>query len=150
MPELLKAGHHVVGLTRSDQSAEMLRKAGAEVHRGSLDDLESLKAAAQAADGVIHLAFKHDLAFSGDMEGAAQADLKAQAAALLPATASQPVSAEHFYRGGGGKARSTTQDFHGTNARTISLGTPTLFGTDTSSRGFAKNKSHLRHDQRLT
>ncbi len=76
VPELLKAGHHVVGLARSDKSAEMLRKAGAEVERGSLDDLDSLKAAAQAADGVIHLAFKVDLAFSGDMEGAAQADLK--------------------------------------------------------------------------
>ncbi len=77
VPELLKAGHQVVGLARSDQSAELLRKAGAEVQRGSLDDLDSLKIAAQAADGVIHLAFKHDLAFSGDMEGAAKADLKA-------------------------------------------------------------------------
>jgi len=77
VPELLKAGHHVVGLARSDQSAEMLRKAGAEVYRGSLDDLDSLKTAVQAADGVIHLAFKHDLAFSGDMEGAARADLQA-------------------------------------------------------------------------
>jgi nucleoside-diphosphate-sugar epimerase len=77
VPELLKAGHQVIGLTRSDQSAETLRKAGAEVHRGSLDDLDSLKRAAQAADGVIHLAFRHDLAFSGDMEGATKADLKA-------------------------------------------------------------------------
>src|SRR5450631_224901 len=77
VPELLKAGHHVVGLARSNQSSEMLRKAGAEVHHGSLDDLDSLKRAAQAADGVMHLAFKHDLSFSGDMEGAAKADLKA-------------------------------------------------------------------------
>ncbi len=77
VPELLKAGHHVVGLARSNQSAEKLRKAGVEVEHGSLEDLDSLKMATQAADGVIHLAFKHDLAFSGDMEGAAQADLKA-------------------------------------------------------------------------
>lgn len=77
VPELLKAGHRVVGLARSDQSAEKLRKAGAEVARGSLDDLDSLKRAAQAADGVIHLAFRHDLAFSGDMEGAGKADQRA-------------------------------------------------------------------------
>lgn len=68
VPELIDAGHHVTGLARSDQAATALARAGAEVHRGSLDDLDSLHAGAAAADGVIHLAFIHDfsqLAASG-------------------------------------------------------------------------------------
>ena len=74
--ELLGAGHQVLGLARSAGSAEALAAAGAEVHRGSLDDLDGLQAAAAAADGVIHLAFKHEEAFSGDFQGAADADLR--------------------------------------------------------------------------
>jgi nucleoside-diphosphate-sugar epimerase len=74
VPELLGAGHQVVGLARSDASAEALVKAGAEVVRGTLDDVETLREAAKGADGVIHLAFKHDIAFSGGFEAAADAD----------------------------------------------------------------------------
>jgi nucleoside-diphosphate-sugar epimerase len=77
VPELIGAGHQVVGLARSDASADTLTAAGAEVHRGTLDDLDSLRSAADASDGVIHLAFKHDLAFSGDFQGAADADRRA-------------------------------------------------------------------------
>jgi nucleoside-diphosphate-sugar epimerase len=77
VPELLGAGHQVVGLARSDASANALTSAGAEVHRGTLDDLDSLRDAAARSDGVIHLAFKHDLAFSGDFQGAADADRRA-------------------------------------------------------------------------
>jgi nucleoside-diphosphate-sugar epimerase len=77
VPELLGAGHQVVGLARSDASAEALAAAGAEVRRGTLDDLDSLRDAATASDGVIHLAFKHDLAFTGDFQGAADADRRA-------------------------------------------------------------------------
>jgi nucleoside-diphosphate-sugar epimerase len=77
VPELLNAGHTVVGLARSDNSAGVLAAVGAEVQRGDLDDLENLRRAAAAADGVIHLAFMHDRVFSGDMQGAADADRRA-------------------------------------------------------------------------
>ncbi len=77
VPELLAAGHQVTGLARSDAAADALAAAGASVQRGSLDDLDSLRSATAASDGVIHLAFKHELAFSGDFEGAADADRRA-------------------------------------------------------------------------
>jgi len=60
--ELLAAGHQVLGLARSDASAAAIGKAGAEVHRGALDDPQSLKNGANAADGVVHCAFIHDFA----------------------------------------------------------------------------------------
>ena len=60
VPELLAAGHHVLGLTRSDAGAEALRAAGAEVHRGTLEDPATLRAGAEQADAVIHTAFDHD------------------------------------------------------------------------------------------
>lgn len=58
--ELIAAGHQVLGLCRSADKATALAAAGAEVHRGSIDDLNSLKTGAAKSDGVIHLAFKHD------------------------------------------------------------------------------------------
>jgi nucleoside-diphosphate-sugar epimerase len=80
VPELIEAGHDIVGLARSDQSALALKELGAEVRRGDLDDLEGLAASAAAAGGVVHLAYKHDLAFTGDPNGfvhAAEFDLRA-------------------------------------------------------------------------
>jgi len=58
--ELLGAGHQVLGVVRSDESANALAATGAEVHRGSIYDLDSLQRGAAAADGVIHTAFNHD------------------------------------------------------------------------------------------
>ena len=77
VPALIGAGHQVVGLARSEASAAALAAAGADVQRGTIDDLDSLRRAAAAADGVIHLAFKHDIAFSGDFQGATDADRRA-------------------------------------------------------------------------
>ncbi|ANZ40908.1 3-beta hydroxysteroid dehydrogenase [Lentzea guizhouensis] len=77
VPELLTAGHTVVGLARSDAAAEIVRSRGGLVVRGALDDLDLLSAAARAADGVIHLAFEHDEQHSGNLVAAAASDLQA-------------------------------------------------------------------------
>jgi nucleoside-diphosphate-sugar epimerase len=74
VPELLAGGHQVTGLARSEASAQALAAAGADVEHGTIDDLDLLAKTAAASDGVIHLAFKHDIAFTGDFEGAATAD----------------------------------------------------------------------------
>lgn len=75
-PDLLAAGHTVVGLARSSASAAALTAAGVEVRRGSLDDLDGLRAAAADAEGVIHLAFKHELTYAGEFVRAAESDLR--------------------------------------------------------------------------
>jgi nucleoside-diphosphate-sugar epimerase len=62
LPELLAAGHEVIGLTRSEAGAGSLRAAGAEAHLGTLEDLDSIQAGAAKADAVIHTAFDHDFA----------------------------------------------------------------------------------------
>ena len=80
IPELVAAGHEVLGLARSDASAAAVEALGAKVHRGSLDELEGLKEAAAAADGVIHLAFKHDEVQTRNFAAAIAADLRAKEA----------------------------------------------------------------------
>jgi nucleoside-diphosphate-sugar epimerase len=72
--ELIEAGHQVVGLARTDEGAAAVEAAGAEPHRGTLDDLGSLRRGASEADGVIHTAYIHDFS---QMERAAQTDRRA-------------------------------------------------------------------------
>jgi nucleoside-diphosphate-sugar epimerase len=74
VPELLQAGHQVLGLARSEKAAAALAAAGAQVHRGTLDDLNSLRRGAAAADGVIHLGFVHDFT---DYAASAETDRRA-------------------------------------------------------------------------
>lgn len=89
VPELIAAGHEVLGLARSEASARALTTAGAAVQRGSLDDPDSLRAGAAAADGVIHLAFIHDFS---QYEAAARTDTAAiQALGDALAGSDQPL-----------------------------------------------------------
>ena len=74
VPELLGAGHQVLGLARSDEAAAAIAAAGAEVLRGDLGDLDTVRAGAEGSDGVIHLAFIHDFT---DLEASVTADRRA-------------------------------------------------------------------------
>jgi nucleoside-diphosphate-sugar epimerase len=80
--DLIAAGHQVIGLCRSDDKAPALAHAGAEVHRGSLQDLESLKSGVARSDGVIHLAFNHDYSKFAENGADEQRAIEAIGAAL--------------------------------------------------------------------
>ena len=95
--DLMEAGHEVVGLARSDASADAVKDAGAAVVRGSLDDLDTLARTAADADGVIHTAYIHDFS---QMEAAAATDrdvIEALGAAL--AGSGRPSGGHHRDRG---------------------------------------------------
>jgi nucleoside-diphosphate-sugar epimerase len=117
VPELLQHGHEVVGLARSDASAQALESAGAKVLRGDLHDLDSLRTGARHADGVIHLAYVHDFsqfdenaridqraieAIGAELEGSGRPLVIASGtAALAPgrvATERDTVDPEHPFR----------------------------------------------------
>jgi nucleoside-diphosphate-sugar epimerase len=123
VPELIGAGHQVTGLARSDASAEALAAAGAEVQRGTLDDLDTLRDAAAASDGVIHLAFKHELAFSGDFDGAADADRRAvETFGEALAGSDRPLVIASGMLGLAPGRVATEQDGHGAAAEASSFG----------------------------
>ena len=75
IPELIAAGHEVTGLARSDRAAAALSTLGAQVRRGSLEDLDGLKQAAADSDGVVHVAHRQDLLTSGGIDAVAAAEL---------------------------------------------------------------------------
>lgn len=77
IPELIGAGHEVIGLARSDAAAKRVEAAGATALRGDLDDPEGMAKAASQSDGVVHLAFPHELAFTGDFVSAGAIDRRA-------------------------------------------------------------------------
>jgi len=94
IPDLIGAGHQVTGLARSDSSAAAVAALGAEVRRGDLDDLDGLREAAASADGVIHLAFKHEAMRTGGFAEAVEADrlaLEAMGAALAESGSGKPL-----------------------------------------------------------
>jgi nucleoside-diphosphate-sugar epimerase len=93
VPELLAARHQVVGLARSDDASATVAALGAEVQRGSLEDLDVLRDTAAGSDAVIHLAFRHNIAFTGDFDGAAASDRAAiEAVGVALAGTGRPLS----------------------------------------------------------
>ena len=74
IPELITHGHDVIGLARSDAAAARVTDSGAAVLRGDIQDIDMLRAGAQQADGVVHLAFRHDIAWTGRFADAAASD----------------------------------------------------------------------------
>src|SRR5450755_1788960 len=121
--ELIGAGHTVVGLTRSDNGAAALKEAGAEVHRGALDDLDSLHRGAAAADGVIHLAFVHNLS---DFAAALTTDLRAvqTMGAALEGTGKPFVTTAHL---NGEASNNAVLTLAGVRASVVSL-SPSVHG----------------------
>jgi nucleoside-diphosphate-sugar epimerase len=144
VPELLGGGHQVVGLARSDASAAALVATGAEVLRGTIDDLDALRDAAAVSDGVIHLAFKHDLAFSGGFQAAADADRRAvETIGAALAGSDRPFVIASGMVGLAPGRVATERDGHGQAAEPpthISSGPRTRWGTAEVTLGFAADR----------
>ena len=156
VPELVAAGHEVLALVRSDRSAASARRLGAEVVRGDLTDLEGLQAAAEAVDGVVHLAFQSDVMRSGDLGAAAAADLAAVdaisralessgkvfvgAAVMLPYAHDGHVIEEHDTLPGGPRVDSENAEVamadHGIRSSIVRL-SPITHSAELDLHGFA-------------
>src|SRR5580693_5539047 len=138
VPELLGAGHQVTGLARSDASAQALTAAGVEVRRGTLDDLDVLRDAAAASDGVIHLAFNHDIAFTGDFQGAADADRRAvEAFGDALAGSGRPLVIASGLLGVTPGKTATERDGQSSEISAMGLGPETRHGTADLTLSFA-------------
>ncbi|MFC5451233.1 SDR family oxidoreductase [Paenibacillus aestuarii] len=140
--ELIHTGHTVVGLTRSDDSAAKLIAMGAEVHRGTLEDLDSLHSGAADADGVIHLAFKHDFA---DFAGALAMDLRAieTLGAALEGSGKPLVTTAHFNGEASDQAAIALAE-RGVRSSIVSLA-PSVHGED--DKGFVPRLIHIAREK---
>jgi nucleoside-diphosphate-sugar epimerase len=116
--ELLRAGHQVVGLARSDASASAVKVAGAEVQRGDLADLDVLRHGASSSDGVIHLGFIHDFANFAMAAERDRAAIQAMAAAL--AGSNRPLVVTSGTLGAGAPGTLGTEDDPGDATRRFS------------------------------
>ena len=111
VPELIGAGHQVLGLTRSDAGTRSLVEAGAEVHRGDIEDLDSLRRGAASSDGVIHTAFDHDFskfaancekdrraieALGSGLKGSERPLIITSSTAMGTAVPNTPATEDHF------------------------------------------------------
>lgn len=106
--ELIAAGHKVLGMARSDEGARALKAVGADVHRGSLEDLDSLRNGATAADAVIHLAFIHD--FSKFVENCNIDKRAIETLGSVLAGSNRPLIVTAGTAGTGGPGRVATED----------------------------------------
>src|ERR1700752_4232343 len=118
VPELLRAGHQVVGLARSDASASAVAAAGAQVQRGDLADLDGLRRGASSADGVIHLGFIHDFANYAKSAETDRAAIHAMATAL--AGSNRPLVVTSGTLGAGAPGTIGTEDDPGDASRRFS------------------------------
>ncbi len=111
VPELIQAGHHVLGLARSNSSVRSLAAQGAEAHHGDIEDLDSLRSGAASCDGVIHTAFDHDFAnfvancqkdsraieaLGSALVGSNRPIIITSSTAMGTATAGVPATEDHF------------------------------------------------------
>jgi nucleoside-diphosphate-sugar epimerase len=141
VPQLIEAGHEVVGLARSEASADAIEAAGAEAHRGTLEDLDSLRKGASDADAVIHLAFIHDFT---QMEANAQVDRRAVEAmgAVLEGSDRALVIASGVGALGGGGVRNE-RDTHDVRHPLRARGETEAFALSLASRGIRSSSVRL-------